>query len=709
MRLVLTEKPSVARDLAQVVDPGARRQGGSLVGRQFTWTWALGHLVELSPPEAYQPALQGRWRTGLLPVIPERFTLRPREGRAEQLETIRGLLRDAEEVIVATDAGREGELVWCYIRDFSGYEGVVRRLWLSESTPAAVREAFAHLRPAMVALEAAARARSEADWLVGMNGTMALSSRYGGLWSTGRVQTPTLTLVCRRESEIGCFHPSDYFIVLGTFAARTRPYTGQWFREDEDRLDLRTVAEAIAAAVRGQSGKIHTVHRKKTKSLPPRLLNLTDLQRMMNVRHGMTAAATLAAAQVLYEQHKILSYPRTDSHHVSRETQATFGPRLQAVTMLGGDLAEMAAGLAAAPPDPGKRVVDDSKVTDHHALLPTANRVDPTRLSDDERWVYEAVARRFVAALLPPAVYDATEVITEVCGETFRSRSRVLVTAGWRQVEPTTASLRSKESGAEDEEEESGDGEDGEGEDLSSLRKGASIQCRDARVDARQTKPPSRYTEASLLAAMEHAGRLVEDEALADAMKDRGLGTSATRASIIEVLLRREYIRREGRSLVPTLRGHNLLRLVPAQLREPAVTGDWEARLRRIEAGQEDVGVFMTDIRALTQEIVERIKQNGPGDVSPTVGVCPHCGGAVVEGRKGYGCENWKPEHGACRWTMPKLAEGIAIRPGLAYELLQRGRTQKPLEGLHRENGDVFAARLQLNRETGAITAVDGT
>lgn len=705
MRLVLAEKPSVARDLAQVVDPGARRQGGSLVGRQFTWTWALGHLVELSPPETYQPALQGRWRTGLLPVIPERFTLRPREGRSDQLETIQRLLGDAEEVIVATDAGREGELVWCYIRDLSGYEGPVRRLWLSESTPAAVREAFAHLRPPMVALEAAARARSEADWLVGMNGTMALSSRYGGLWSTGRVQTPTLSLVCQRERDIRCFRPAEYCIVLGTFAHRNRPYSGQWFRQDEDRIEHRTVAEAIVAAVRGQPGKILAVHRKKTKSQPPRLLNLTDLQRMMNVRYGMTASATLAAAQALYEQHKILSYPRTDARHVSRETQATFVPRLQALTMLGGDVAEMATALAAAPPDPGKRVVDDSKVTDHHALLPTATRVDPTRLSDEQRRVYEAVGRRFVAALLPPAVYDTTEVITEVGGETFRSRSRVLVTAGWRQAEPTATSLRSKESSGEDEDGDLADGE--EGEDLSNLRKGVSIECRDAHVEARQTKPPSRYTEASLLAAMEHAGRLVEDEALADAMKDRGLGTPATRAAIIEVLLRREYIRREGRSLVPTLRGHNLLRLVPASLREPSVTGDWEARLRRIETGQEDVGVFMADIRTLTKDIVDRIKASGPGDISPTVGICPRCGGVVVEGRTVYSCENTKPEQGACRWSMPKFVEGIAIRPALAYELLQRGHTEKPVDGLRKESGETFAARLQLDRETGAITTME--
>ncbi len=596
MRLVIAEKPSVAVDLAKVMDPTAKRGDGCVVGQYATWTWALGHLVELAPPEHYQPALKGKWDLGLLPILPEHYALQPREGRSQQLGVIQRLLRQAETVIVATDAGREGELIWEYIAEAGGYQGPVERLWLSESTPAAVQAAFGALRPPMTNLAAAARARSVADWVVGMNATMALSARHGGLWSAGRVQTPTLALLCRREAEIQAFRPTDYFVVLADFDAGGK-YAGRWFRADADRLASRAEAEAVAARVRGQAGTVAKVEHKRTQEAPPRLFNLTDLQRAANARYGMTAAATLAAAQALYEKHKALSYPRTDSRHVSAETAATFPARLQAVAHanLPDPLGPIAQRLAGNVPDPGKRVIDGAKVSDHHALLPTTQAPDPASLTEDERQVQGLVVCRFLAALLPSAVYDDTEAITEVQGETFRSRSRVLAVPGWREVEPGTA----KGQAGEDQEEQS---------DLSGLQQGVPSRCVDARADARRTKPPTRYSEATLLAAMEHAGRLVDDEGLADAMRERGLGTPATRAAIIEVLVKRGFVERKGKTVLSTPAGRILVAALPPALTDPGVTGLWEDALADVAAGTRTLDAFEQQQRAFVVKRVEAAK-----------------------------------------------------------------------------------------------------
>lgn len=722
MRLVIAEKPSVAADLARVMDPGARRAEGFLEGRAYTWTWALGHLVELCPPEAYEPDLKGKWDLGLLPVIPEHFTLQPREGRSGQLGVIKRLLKQADELVVATDAGREGELIAAYILDLCPFRGPIKRLWLSESTPAAVKAAFGSLRPPMVSLEAAARARSEADWVVGMNATMALSARHGGLWSAGRVQTPTLALLCAREAEIRDFKPQDYWVLLADFdAASGGRYAGRWFRADQDRLPTAAEAEALAARVRGQVGRVATVERKRTQEAPPRLYNLTDLQRAANARHGLTAAATLKAAQSLYEEHKLLTYPRTDSRHVSADTFATFSGRLRAVVGAGlpEPLGAIAQRLAGNVPDPGKRVVDDAKVSDHHALLPTTERPDLSRLSEDEARVYELVVRRFLAALLPPAVYDDTEAVTTVAGETFRSRSRVLVGAGWREAEPPAGAPAkgrggdgADRSGHSEGGDEEAQGEDeAEGGDLSRLRQGTPSRCTEARAEARQTKPPSRYSEATLLAAMEHAGRLVDDEALADAMRERGLGTPATRAAIIETLIKREYAVREKKALAPTPKGETLVGLAPAELREPATTGEWERRLREIEAGRESADGFMADIAGLTRRIVADVAAQERAAPAATtgkesIGKCPRCGAPVIEGRKGFGCSHWREADGGCKWVLWKVVAGKTLTTAQARELMERGETARPIKGFKSKAGKTFETRLRLDRETGRVTFV---
>lgn len=722
MRLVISEKPSVAADLARVMDPTAKRAEGCIQGQYATWTWALGHLVELCPPEHYQPSLTGKWTLEALPVLPEHHELRAREGRAGQLAVIKRLLAKADELIIATDAGREGELIAAYILDLCPFRGPIKRLWLSESTPAAVKAAFGALRQPMTALEAAARARSEADWAVGMNATMALSARHGGLWSAGRVQTPTLALLVEREKAIRDFKPEPYFVVLADFEAQSARYAGRWFRGEADRLPTLAEAEALAGKVRDKTGTVAKVERKRTSESAPRLFNLTDLQRAANARHGLTAAATLKVAQALYEEHKLLTYPRTDSRHVSADTAATFPARLHAVAAAGlpAPLGPIAQRLAANPGDPGKRVVDDSKVSDHHALLPTARQPDLSRLSPDEAKVYDLVVRRFLAALLPPAAWDETAAVTEIVGETFRSRSRVLVTAGWREVEPPAAAAtpargkgadRSGLGGEPDADGDEQHEQDDTAGDLSGLRQGAASRCLDAKAEARQTKPPARYTEAGLLRAMETAGRLVEDEELAEAMAERGLGTPATRAAIIETLVKREYIQRQKKALVPTPKGETLVRLAPAELRDVATTGEWERRLREIEGGRESAEAFTSGIADLTQRIVSDVAQQER--VTPTaaadresIGKCPKCGGAVIEGKKGYGCANWRPEAGGCRWVIWKEVAGKTLTPGQARELLAKGETSKPVRGFKSRAGKTFEARLKLDPGTGRVEFV---
>lgn len=721
LRVVLAEKPSVAVDLARVVDPGARRGDGRLVGREYTWTWAVGHLAELAPPEHYVPELAGRWRLELLPVLPDRFALRPREGRSKQLEVVRELLGHADEVIVATDAGREGELIWEYIREVCAYGGPWRRLWLSETTAAAVRAGFAALLPgpAKADLGRAARARSIADWLVGMNATMALSARHGGLWSAGRVQTPTLALLCRREAEIRAFKPEAYHVVTARFRSGEAEYDGRWFSGTQERLPDAARARAIASRVEGRTGRIASVERKRTEETPPHLFNLTDLQRAANARHGLPAAVTLQAAQALYERHKAISYPRTDSRHVSAETYRTFPARLRAV---GGELAPVAGLLLQRLRHPGKRVVDDGQVTDHHALLPTGHAPDPARLTAAERQVYDLVVRRLLAALLPPAVHADTEAVTEVEGETFRSRAREMLEPGWRQAEPASRS----EGGDQERDGDQADGARRPGRagkaaggapeaaeaagDLAGLSAGAASTCRTAQAEARRTKPPARYSEATLLRAMEHAGRLVDDPALAAAMKERGLGTPATRAAIIETLIRRGYATRERRALLPTPRGERLVGLAPAELRGAETTGEWEQRLRRIERGQERADAFLEGISGLTLRVVTDVAAQRRAAAAPpsraSVGTCPRCGGAVVESSKAFGCANWRAESGGCRWVLWKRIAGKTLTVNQARELLERGETKRALRGFKSRAGRKFEARLRLERETGRVSFV---
>src|SRR5215212_7194233 len=545
--LVIAEKPSVARDLTDAL-PGTFENHESYYESDDTViTFAVGHLVELTDPEDYDEKFK-KWRMADLPIVPEEFRLRPRDKKAEkQLKVIHKLLKrdDVERVVNACDAGREGELIFAYIYETSGVDKPVERLWISSLTKTAIKEGFEQLRPGeqLRQLEAAARSRSEADWLVGMNATRAATIRgrawVGGVVSLGRVQTPTLALIVKREQQIQAFVPEPYRLIHATFQP---PYQGLWFEGDETRIfgDLER-ADQIVAKVSGQDGTIESVERKEQSERAPLLYDLTSLQRDANRRYGFSARRTLQAAQSLYEAKKAITYPRTSSRYLSGDMVPQLKPTAGTLQPI-DDFRKAAEYVLALDQLPLQRVVNDAKVDDHHAIIPTDVDHDVEAFTPDERRVFDLVARRFLAVFHPPARYARTTVITLVEEERFRSRGKITLEAGWRGVYGLEA----------DADRQRQDEEDAEGGELPALEQGQKVRCAEAESERKETRPPPRYTEATLLSAMETAGKLIDDEELREAMKERGLGTPATRAETIETLIRREYIERAGKDLQAT-------------------------------------------------------------------------------------------------------------------------------------------------------------
>jgi DNA topoisomerase-3 len=722
--LVVAEKPSVGEDLAEALPGTFRAHQGYLEAEEYIVTWAVGHLVTLAEPDAYDPRYK-KWRRADLPILPDEFRLAEADARAgKQLAVIQGLLRrpDVARVINACDAGREGELIFAYIWQTAGVEKPVQRLWISSMTARAIRDGFDRLRPAseLRLLEQAARSRAEADWLIGMNATRAATIRgrsaLGGVISLGRVQTPTLALLAHREREIQGFVPEDYWLVSATFEATGGPgasdgapdgapegarYEGRWFRGEETRLPSAAEAEAVVARVAGAPGTVTSAERREQSEAPPLLYDLTSLQRDANRRFGFAASRTLRAAQSLYEDKKALTYPRTSSRYLP----ADLVPQLKPAA---GALAPLApyAGPARYVLDletlPLRRVVDDARVSDHHAIIPTVEAHAVERFSPDEQRIFDLVARRFLAVFHPPARYARTTVITAVAEETFRTQGRVTLEAGWRAVYGAGPDETGRPQ--EDEEEERGE--------LPQLAQGQPVSCAEAASEARTTTPPPRYNEATLLSAMETAGRLVEDEALREALKERGLGTPATRAEIIETLIRREYVERHGRDLTPTPKGMQVITLLGSHpLTSADLTGDWEQRLHEMEQGRGDRPAFMEGIVDLTRRTVEQIINLDPGDLRPPrveLGLCPRCGaetGSVIrENRKAYGCTSWKSAaEPGCGFAIWKRVAGRTISAEEARQLLRDGRTDEVLAGFRNKAGRSFRARLLLDAE-GRVT-----
>jgi DNA topoisomerase III len=696
--LVIAEKPSVGRDLARVLPGAFDKHEGYLEGPEHVVTWAVGHLVQLADPDEYDERFK-KWRMADLPIVPPRFKLVVRDERSKkQMNVVKRLLGrdDVPEVVNACDAGREGELIFAYLYEKSGSKKPVQRLWLNSMTREAIEAAFGDLRPGadLASLQDAARSRSEADWIVGMNATRAatirLRSSFDGTVSLGRVQTPTLAILARREEEIRAFTPEPYWIVDATFEADpSRSYEGRYYAGANPRIKTAEEATAIVAACEGQTGEITKLEKSERRERPPLLYDLTSLQREANSRYRFSARRTLAAAQRLYEEHKALTYPRTNSRWLTGDLV----PQIKPTARLVGEQKEYAAaseyvlGLDVLPLG---RVVDDSKVTDHHAIIPTLGERHPVdKFSDDDRRIYDLVVRRFLAVFHPEAVFENTRVETTVASEhVFRTRGKLMLVPGWRGV---YGELPDADRSDEDEARE---------QQLPRLDKGEDALVREVASEEKETKPPRRYTEGSLLGAMETAGKLVEEEELREAMKDSGIGTPATRAAIIERLIAVGYVERDGAALVVTEKGLNVVRLLGEHpLTSPGLTGDWEHRLAKIETGSDSRKAFMGDIVKFTESTVHELDTRLKDVRIPRaqLGPCPVCGREIVENRKGYSC--WSRDDPGCGFVIWKSKAGKSLPVSVARELIKTGRTEKPVTGFKGRSGRSFRARLALQQQ----------
>ncbi|HEX8205850.1 MAG TPA: DNA topoisomerase 3 [Solirubrobacteraceae bacterium] len=695
--LVIAEKPSVGRDLARVLPGPFEKSEGYLEGPEHIITWAVGHLVQLAEPESYDAKFK-KWRMADLPIVPERFELVVRDERSKkQMSVVTKLLKRAEvdRVVNACDAGREGELIFAYVFEKAGAKKPVERLWLSSMTNEAMREAFGNLRPGadLKKLEEAARSRSEADWIVGMNATRAatirLRSSFDGAVSLGRVQTPTLAILARREEEIRAFTPEPYWLVDATFAADgERVYEGRFHAGANPRIKTGDEATTIVDAVRGQRGEITKLEKTKRTEKAPLLYDLTSLQRDANTRYGFSARRTLAAAQRLYEEHKALTYPRTSSRFLSTDMIGELKP-VAAFVGQNREYTKAADFVTSLDKLPLSRVINDEKVTDHHAIIPTRAEHKLDKMGADDVKVYDLVARRFLAIFHPDAEFENTRVETTVASYIFRTRGKVLLVPGWRGVYGELA----EGDGAAIEDEDEKD------QQLPKLEKGEDVETRKVESLERETKPPRRYSDASLLGAMETAGKLVDEEELREAMKDSGIGTPATRAAIIERLIDVGYVERDGRALVVTEKGLNVVRLLGEHpLTSPGMTGDWERRLALIETGDDSRQKFMQDIANFAGSTVSELDAKLKNVKIPraTLGPCPVCGHEIRENRKGYSC--WSREDPGCGFVIWKSKAGKTLPIAVAKELIATGRTVKPVTGFKGRSGKSFRARLALQQ-----------
>lgn len=615
MKVVLAEKPSVARELARVLNCW-KREKGYIEGPEYIVTWALGHLVELAQPAAYSDRFR-RWSLRDLPMLPNTLKQEVIPQSEEQFQIVKTLLSrpDIECVIIATDAGREGELVARWIMKLAGYKGQAKRLWISSQTDSAIKEGFANLKDASLYddLYKAAECRAAADWYVGMNVTRALTCHYDAKLSAGRVQTPTLALMTEREEEIENFAGQFYWTLKADFGAFSASH---YTDEDTIRIATEERASALEASLPGKSGRIISVETVEKNEQPPLAYDLTELQRDANNLLNFSAKETLDTLQRLYEQYKIVTYPRTDSRYITTDIVATIPQRLQSLHLT------PFASLATSYMRNGFRIdeqrfVQDLQVTDHHAIIPTEQNVDLARLSTNERALWELIVMRFLEVLSPDYLYRTTTLVAEVEGARFKTRLTIPTQQGWRDVARLIGRRSAESLGEEDEPFNAA---------LLTLQEGTEVTIGSVKVRRMATAAPSRYTEATLLSAMEHAGRLVDDAALKKRLTN-GLGTPATRADIIEKLINNYYVERKDRELVPTPKGREVVRLAPDLLCSAHLTGKWEERLFHIAEGKEESDRFLEDIKQITRDLVEKVIASGETYAPRFVEgkACPHC------------------------------------------------------------------------------------
>lgn len=696
-QLIIAEKPSVAQDIARALG-GFTKEKDYFESEHYVLSSAVGHLLELTVPEEFE-VKRGKWTFAHLPVIPPHFALNPIPKTEDRLKLLTRLLKrkDVAGVINACDAGREGELIFSFIIESAKIKKPVHRLWLQSMTANAIREGFKTLRAAseVEGLRQAAVCRAESDWLIGINGTRAMTafnSKTGGfhLTTVGRVQTPTLAMVVERENRIRAFKSKDYWEVEADFAVPTGNYLGRWFSEsfhkseqDEHATAFRLWDEAqaqkIVARCQGQQGEVAEESKPSTQ-LSPLLFDLTSLQREANGRFGFSARTTLQLAQALYERHKVLTYPRTDARALPEDYLST-------VNEVMGNLPAAYQAFASQILKqnwirPNKRIFNNAKISDHFAIVPTG--VEPKSLSEAESKLYDLVTRRFLAVFYPAAEYLVTTRITRIGQDAFKTEGKVLVTPGWRIIYGQTSSEIDKDAGEG-------------GPQLVAVPAGQKALAETVYLKPNQTKPPARFNEATLLSAMEGAGKMVDDEDMRAAMADRGLGTPATRAQIIENLIAEQYIHREGRELIPSAKASSLITLLKGlnvmELTSPELTGGWEHKLALMEKGTLTRDRFMSEIAEMTRNIVERAKlyesDTVPGDFATLKAPCPKCGGLVKENYKKFACQS-------CDWSTWKIVAGRQFEIE-EMETLLHERKVGPLLGFRNKMGRLFNAEIVLN------------
>ena len=693
--LIIAEKPSVASDISKALGK-FQKQDDYFENDQYVVSSAVGHFLELIPPEGVEAA-KGKWTFKCLPVIPPHFDLQPIERNEKRLNVLKKLIKrnDITALVNACDAGREGELIFRNIVRYTKAKQPVQRLWLQSMTPAAIREGFEQLRTdtEMLPLSDAASSRAEADWLVGINGTRAMTafnSKQGGFFKTpvGRVQTPTLAILVEREARIRKFVPRDYWEVIGTFDCAAGQYTGRWFDEkfvksetDEqlkaERIWEKEKAEALRDKCLGKPG-IVTEESKPSTSLSPLLYDLTSLQREGNSRFGFSAKNTLGLAQALYEKHKVLTYPRTDSRALPEDYIATVKNTMTMLAEVTGYSTFADQILKSGWVHPNKRIFNNAKVSDHFAIIPTS--LAPKGLSEPEQKLYDLVTKRFLAIFYPAAEFLETTRITRVEGEPFKSAGKVLVSPGWLAV-------YGKQSDSD------------ESPSLAPVKPGETVKTSNVEAKQNVTKPPARFTEATLLSAMEGAGKMVEDDELREAMSEKGLGTPATRAQIIEGLILEEYVHRVGRDLQATAKAFSLMELLNGlgvqELTKPELTGEWEFQLKEMQRRKISREQFMREIAEMTRKIVDRAKQYEhdtiPGDFGTLKVPCPKCGGEIHERYRQFQCEK-------CDFAMWKTLCGRMFESE-EIETLIKEKQIGPLQGFRSKQGFPFAAVLKMNGE----------
>lgn len=641
--LIIAEKPSVGRDIAKVLKCTTRGEG-CLIGEQYIVSWAIGHLVTLCDPEDYGETLK-KWSKETLPIIPETIKLKAIKQTLPQLKILKKLMNDKDtaSIICATDSGREGELIFRYIYDISKCKKPFQRLWISSMTDTAIIEGFKNLKDSKEYdnLYLSAKCRSEADWLVGINATRAYTLKYDTLLSIGRVQTPTLAIIVSKQKEIDAFESKEYFEVQDNYGL----FTGIWFHEEDNSTKIfeKEKADNIAKKIEDKDGVVLKIEKEEKRQPPPLLYDLTELQRDCNRKLGYSAQKTLTIAQSLYETKKLITYPRTDSRYLSDDMIPKIKNTLKKITYVGNYqyYAQNVLDMEKLPIS--KRIIDNSKVTDHHAIIPTDNNIKSENLNPEEKKVYHLIVMRFISVFYPNYIYSVTKVITEVLGEKFLSKGTVVIQEGWMEIYLKLDTDKEKESKNDKKDDQV----------LPELKEGELVHVNEVNVNKKKTQPPKPYNEASLLSAMENAGRFIEDENLREQLKESGLGTPATRASIIERLISVGYIVRKGKMLIPTEKGMKLVEIVPDELKSSITTGKWEKGLSSIAKGGMEDTRFMGSIKRYVNFLIGASDNSSKNIVFEeekkkfkkirVLGSCPLCKeGEILENTKAYYCNRWK-------------------------------------------------------------------